>query len=132
MTERAHPMALLAALLLAVAATAHAQVPYISGGVGTDERAELAAKEKEYNLKIVTAETSGDFLGEVQVVIESARKQPILEAAMDGPIMLVKLPPGTYTIKATSGRDQVTQTVSVPAQGLREVNLRWSTSRKPQ
>ena len=51
---------------------------------------------------------------------------------MDGPIMLVKLPPGTYTIKATAGRDLVTQTVSVPAQGLREVNLRWGTSRQPR
>ena len=51
-----------------------ADVPYISGGTGADERAELLAKEKEYNLKIIGAAKSGDYLAGVKVVIESARR----------------------------------------------------------
>ena len=102
-----------------------ADVPYISGGTGADERAELLAKEKEYNLKIVGAAKSGDYLAGVKVVIESAKKERVLDTTMDGPILLAKLAPGTYTISATSGSQTLTQSVTIGGQGLRQVNFRW-------
>jgi hypothetical protein len=102
-----------------------ADAPYVSGGTGADERAELLAKEKEYNLKIVGAARSGDYLAGAKVVIESAKKERVLDATMDGPILLAKLAPGTYTIRATSGSQTLTQAVTIAAQGLRQVNFRW-------
>ena len=106
-----------------------ADVPYISGGAGADEREELRAKEKEYNLKIIAAEKAGDNLAGVKVLIESARKERVLDTTMEGPILLAKLAPGTYTIRATSERQTLTQTVTIPAQGLRQVDFRWGTSK---
>ena len=106
-----------------------ADVPYISGGTGADERAELLAKEKEYNLKIIAAEKSGDYLANVKVVIESARKEQVLDTTMEGPILLAKLAPGTYTIRATSDGQTLTRTVTIPAQGLRQVDFRWGISK---
>ena len=106
-----------------------ADLPYISGGIGADAREELLAKEKEYNLKIIAAETSGDYLAYVKVVIESARKEQVLDATMEGPILLAKLAPGTYTIRATSDGQTLTRTVTIPARGLRQVDFRWGTSR---
>jgi len=103
-----------------------ADVAYLSGGVGADSRDELLAKEKEYNLKIVAAETSGDYLAGVQVVIQSARKEQVLDATMEGPILLARLVPGRYTITAVSDGQTLTRTVTVPAQGLGRVDLRWS------
>jgi hypothetical protein len=100
-------------------------VAYVSGGAGVDEREALLTQEKDYSLKIVTAETSGDYLAGVQVVIESAKKQRLLETTMDGPILLAKLAPGTYTIRATSGEKTLTKTVTIAAQGLRLVDFRW-------
>ncbi|HEV2057367.1 MAG TPA: carboxypeptidase regulatory-like domain-containing protein [Methylomirabilota bacterium] len=99
--------------------------PYISGGAGADSREELLAKEKEYNLKVITADKSGDYLAGVKVVIESAKKEQVLDATMTGPILLAKLVPGTYTIRATSGGQTLTRTVTIAAQGLRQVDLRW-------
>jgi hypothetical protein len=106
-----------------------AEVPYISGGAGADAREELLAKEKEYNLKIIAAEKSGDYLAGVKVVIESARKEQMLDTTMEGPILLAKLAPGTYIIRATSGGQTLTQTVTIPAQGLRQMDFRWGISR---
>ena len=102
-----------------------ADVPYISGGAGADAREELLAKEKEYNLKVITAEKSGDYLAGVKVVIESARKEQVLDTTMEGPILLAKLAPGTYSIRATSDGQTLTRTVTIPAQGLRQVDFRW-------
>jgi hypothetical protein len=105
-----------------------ADVPYISGGAGEDARQELLAKERDYNLKIIAADKSGDYLADVQVVIESARKERVLDTTMDGPILLVKLSPGTYTIRATSRATTLTRRVTIAAQGLRQADFRWDVS----
>ena len=104
-------------------------VPYVSGGVGADSREELLAKEGEYNLKIVAAATSGDYLADVKIVIAAARNEQVLDATMEGPILLAKLSPGTYTVKATSDAQTQTKTVTIPTQGQRQIDFRWD--RKP-
>jgi hypothetical protein len=104
-------------MLILAAAVSAADVPHISGGVGSAEREELPAKERDYNLKVVTAMKSDDYLSGVQVVIESATKDRILETTMAGPILLAKLPPGSYTIEATAHGQTLRQTVTIEAQG---------------
>jgi hypothetical protein len=106
-----------------------ADVPHISGGIGSVEREELRAKEPDYNIKVITAMKSGDYLSGVVVVIESATKEPVLETTMTGPILLAKLPPGSYTIKATTGSQTLTQTVAIEARGLKQVDFRWTDAR---
>jgi len=123
-------LAMTTTALFTLAVTARAaDVPHISGGIGIDGREELRAKERDYNVKIITATKSGAYLSGVQVVIESAKKEPMLETTMAGPILLAKLPPGPYTIKATAGGQTLTQTVAAEAQGLKQVDFRWGDAR---
>ena len=130
MGRRIPVFATAAVVLLAFSLGARAaDVPSISGGAGLDAREELLAREKEYNLKIITAEKSGDYLSGVKVVIESASKERVLDTTMEGPILLARLAPGTYTVRATSDGQTLTQTVTIPAQGLRQADFRWDTPR---
>ena len=127
---RTHTRAIATTLLILLAFAAQApagDVAFVSGGVDADARAALLATEGDYNLKIITAEQSGDYLANVKVVIERARVT-VVDTTMDGPILLAKLPPATYTIRATSGRETLTRTVSVPAQGQRQAVLTWGTT----
>ena len=126
---RAVAMAVVVVLAVAFPAWA-ADVPHLSGGVGADERAALLSEEKNFNLKVVVADDTGDFLADVQVVIESAKKEPLLEVTMQGPILLAKLPAGGYTVKATSDEKTFTKTVTVPTQGLRTIDFRWPRAQK--
>jgi hypothetical protein len=103
-----------------------ADVPHMSGGVGFDGREEIQAAEKDHNLKVVAAEKTGDYLSDVKVVIESAKKERMLDTTMEGPILLAKLPPGTYTVRATFDGETQTRIVTVPAQGLRTLDFRWA------
>jgi len=124
------PLALTVMVVLMLAAPVRAaDVPHVSGGVGTAERDELRAKEREYNLKVVAAMKSGDYLSGVQVVIESATNERVLETTMAGPILMATLPPGSYTITATAGGQTLTQTVAIEAQRLRQVDFRWGDAR---
>ncbi len=130
MDRRIQVLATMAVVLLTFSMEVRAaDVPYISGGAGADAREELLAKEREYNLKIIAAEKSGDYLAGVKVVIESARKEQVLDTTMEGPILLAKLAPGTYTIRATSDGQMLTRRVTIPAQGLRQVDFRWGISK---
>jgi hypothetical protein len=117
------------ALLTLVVTAGAADVPHISGGIGSGERDELRTKEREYNLKIITAMKSGDYRSGVQIVIESSTKERMLETTMAGPILLAKLPPGSYTITATASGQTLTQTVAIEAQGLKQVDFRWGDGR---
>ena len=114
-------------LSLTVQAGAAGDVGYV-GGAGEDERQAIRAQEPEYNLKIVAADKAGDYLADVQVVIESAKKQRVFETTMGGPILLVKLVPGTYTIRATSDARTLSRTVTLAAHGLRHADFRWEVS----
>jgi len=129
MSRRVHPAVVAALALILAAPVRAADVLHVSGGVGSAERDELCTKERDYNLKVVTAMKSGDYLAGVQIVIESATSERMLETTMAGPILLATLPPGSYTIKAAAGGQTLTQTVAIEPQRLRQVDFRWSDAR---
>lgn len=103
-------------------------VPYVSGGVGLDEREALLqeAKQEGYNLKVVAAVSGGAYLADVRVSIADGQGKQVLEAAMDGPWLFAKLAPGRYTVTASDGQQSQKRTVNVPAIGTREVIFRWT------
>lgn len=76
-------------------------IPFISGGVGLEEREALAAKYKEYNLKLMFAATGGEYLADIKVEISDSRGKKVLVAAADGPWFFTNVPAGKYTVTAT-------------------------------
>jgi hypothetical protein len=106
-------------------AAAAPNVPHISGGVGLEGRDELRAKEGDYSLKITTAARSGAYLAGVRVIVEAAGGTRLLNTEMEGPLLLVQLPPGSYTIKATFEGDTLTRTMVIPPRGHRDTMFQW-------
>lgn len=116
-------------LIMPLAALAESQqgaeVAYVVGGVGASGRAEIEAVQDQYSLKLVFAYTNGDFLADVEVVITDAAGNRLLATDADGPWLLAKLPAGSYQVAATVDGETKTQQVSVPASGLKTVNILW-------
>lgn len=75
--------------------------PYLTGGVGSDERTALEEQGKAFNLKLAFAERRGPFLADVNVVITDRKGAEILSLASAGPWFYMQLPPGNYNVKAT-------------------------------
>lgn len=99
-------------------------IPYLSGGVGLEERDAIREKANDYNLWIWFARAgSGYFLADVKVSIEDARGQPVLDTVTNGPWLLVRVPPGRYTIR--TDQSDAAMTVSVGATGHTETILRF-------
>lgn len=92
-------------------------IPYVSGGIGEDERAALNAAAATYNLKLIfTDKGGGHYLSDINVSIKGAKGADVLEAVSDGPWFLAKLPPGTYRVSAGIADQRQTRSVTVGKQ----------------
>jgi len=100
-------------------------VTYISGGFGQGEQHALEAAAKKYNLEITNADKKGEFTAGANLVIRSKSGRDVLRASNTGPLFYAKLPPGNYTIQATSGGQKRVRHVKIAAKGSTDVHLIW-------
>ena len=100
-------------------------IRYTSGGVGEGERAELKALSGQFNLRLLFAmQGSGDYLADIRVTILNNRGETVLSAESNGPWFYVQLPPGAYTVEASTADQSQRQKATV---GVRQsvLNFYW-------
>ncbi len=108
-------------------ARAPSGVMYVTGGVGTEAMDLLKSMEKNFNLKLIFANTSGAYLSDVKVTIVDASGNVVLDAMSEGPLLMAKLPAGSYRVDATFGGHPESRKVTVAANKLLTVDFRWAT-----
>ena len=101
-------------------------IVYVTGGVGSESMNLLKSMERDFNLKLVLANTSGAYLGDVKVTILDASGQVVLDATSDGPLLMAKLPAGGYRVDATFGGHPKSRKITVAAKMLSTIDLRWA------
>jgi hypothetical protein len=110
------------------AARANAAVPAITGGVSLNARDALRTQERDANLKMVFALNTGNYVSDVQVKVVDSKGNVVIDDTSNGPWLLAKLPPGTYTATATYNGKPITQKFTVGKSGLRTAQFRWPAS----
>ncbi len=101
-------------------------IPYISGGIGSDEREALSERARDFNLKLVFATTARAFLADIAVQIADENGNTIVNALSEGPWFFAKLPPGKYTVSATTGEETVRQNVKIQQTGQSVLYFFWT------
>ncbi len=90
--------------------------PFISGGIGQGEIASLDAERSRYSLKVVTAaRVTGAFLAEVSVRVKNAEGRAVFERKLDGPVLLIDLPLGRFTVEASFRGEQHEKVTTIHA-----------------
>ena len=102
-------------------------VSYVSGGIGTDLRDQLSSRANDFNLKLVFALTSGEYVSGVRVAIADAAGKTLVDTTSEGPWLLTKLPVGSYQVVATFAGNAVKRHVAVGAAKLRTIDFRWAS-----
>ena len=74
------------------------QISYTSGGVGQDEEQAFKREAPNWPLALQFSGAGGEFIADVHISIMKRDGTKVLEAVSQGPFMLVKLPPGAYTL----------------------------------
>jgi hypothetical protein len=130
--------ALVALSFAAIAGSAAAQAPlpeprttpagvtYLNGGVGDEEIQAIKAAMKDYTLGLLFSRTGGEYVASVAVTIKDAKGATAFEVPSAGPYLLVKLPPGKYSVVANYRDQSKTQPVTVVAGPVKTpVSFQW-------
>ncbi|KFB67200.1 hypothetical protein [Candidatus Accumulibacter vicinus] len=76
---------------------------WMSGGIGDEAREDMRKVAAAYNVHVMFSEQRGNYLAGIPfTVARLARgsRQQIYAAVSDGPLLYLKLPPGSYQIAA--------------------------------
>lgn len=101
-------------------------ISYVSGGVGDESTDRLNSMAGEFNLKLVFAMKSGEYLSGVRVVIIDAKGKTLLDTTSEGPWLLTRLPAGNYRIVASFAGKAEKRQVAVGVNKLRTIDFRWA------
>ena len=100
-------------------------IPYLSGGIGDEEREAIDRARNNYNIKLVLAEASGSYVSDVTLHITTVLGEPVISIPSAGPLVLLQLPPGTYLINAAYEGRNAQKRFDVSDNLAQTVNVLW-------
>ena len=100
------------------------QISYTSGGVGQDEEQAFEREAPNWPLALQFSGVGGEFIADVHVSIIKRDGTKVLEAVSQGPFMLVKLPPGAYTLHVAYKHQEQQKNVNIS--GHASAAFRWN------
>jgi hypothetical protein len=99
-------------------------ITYITGGVGQPESTAMKAEGGRHDLMLTFANRRGEFLADVKVNIANRQGETVLDI-VSGPILLVDLPSGRYTVRADVNGDLLARTIDVGGRHHKQVAYSW-------
>jgi hypothetical protein len=103
-------------------------VAYLTGGVGKDQVVAIKKAASRYPLSlefVQHAKPKGEFLADVDVTIKDHAGKDVLKTVSDGPFLLVKVPPGKYTIVAQANGKAKTVHATITSRKPEHLVLVW-------
>lgn len=85
-----------------VVRTAPGGVEYVNGGAGAEAQEAIGKMQSSFALKLVFATSTGAYAVADRVSVTRGSAS-VLDVERAGPLLLVKLPPGSYRVEATAG-----------------------------
>ncbi len=79
------------------------QIAWMSGGIGDEALEDMRKVAAAYNVHVVFSEPRGNYLAGIPFTVArlaSGNQQQIYSAVSEGPVLYLKLPPGSYQIAA--------------------------------
>ena len=103
-------------------------VECLSGGIGLEESTAIKGASRHWPLSLVfsvQAAGKAEFASDVKLEIRDAKGVSVLETTASGPFLLAKLPPGSYSLRATLVGKTLERKVQIKAGSSARVELVW-------
>lgn len=105
------------------------QTEYLTGGIGEEESRAILKEGSSWPLMLELAQADtprAAFISDVLVTIKDGSGNTVLETVTEGPYLLVKLPPGKYSLDATYESTKRHRDLSIQKGGSKKITLLWS------
>ncbi|QBF25632.1 carboxypeptidase regulatory-like domain-containing protein [Pseudomonas tructae] len=100
-------------------------VSYVTGGIGVDESRAIE-QIQGYNLHLTfSSGPENKYVPDVDLTLQGAQGQAVLQLSQVGPIVLVKLPAGKYSVVASRNGEQQRAAVTLVPGQVGTLNLHW-------
>lgn len=101
-------------------------ITYMSGRIGVDEAKAMREAARHYPLSMVfSANKHNEYLADVNFTIKDKAGNEVLSTVSDGPIILLKLPAGRYSIEAEIEGKTLHRIVQIQANDERQIAFHW-------
>lgn len=80
--------------------TPQAAVPWMSGGIGDEALDEMRKAAAAYSVHLVFSDREGSYLAGIPFTVTKANGRELYSGVSPGPLLYLKLPPGSYQIAA--------------------------------
>jgi hypothetical protein len=98
---------------------------YMTGGIGEEESTEMLSAARRWPLALEFAVKAGDqaqWMANVDVTVTDHRGATVLQATSEGPLLLARLAPGNYTVRASASGKTLQRKVHIaPGESARAV-----------
>lgn len=104
------------------------QVEFLSGGIGADESDAIKKEAVSWPLLLELAQAGSpraEYISDVPVTISDESGQIVLDTVAEGPFLLVKLPPGKYSLDATYQSIKLYRQLNIQKGQHEKVTLIW-------
>lgn len=99
---------------------------YVSGGVGEESLDRINSLASDFNIKLVFALSTGEYLSDVKIAIADRTGKTLLDTTSEGPWFLATLPAGTYQVVATFAGKEVKRQIAIGPEKLKTIHFRWN------
>ena len=86
---------------------------FTCGGIGLGSSKAMLAARKDYPLSLLFASSNGEYMASVNLTIKDDKGASVLSVPSTGPICLVKLPEGRYTVEGQALGKTKSQSVAI-------------------
>lgn len=93
------------------------RIASMSGGVGDEARAEMRQAAGAYNVHVMFSGRGGRYLAGIPYSVGGRQDREVHSGISEGPLLYLKLPPGSYQLVAEIDGAAQSRRIRVPAAG---------------
>ncbi|BCT68063.1 hypothetical protein [Nitrosospira sp. NRS527] len=108
------------------------EVAFLSGGIGEDESEAIKKEAISWPLMLELAQAAtprAEYIGDVPVTISNESGKIVLDTIAEGPFLLIKLPPGKYSLDATYQSIKLYRQLNIQKGQHEKLTLIWPAVR---
>ena len=107
------------------------QVDYLNGGVGQEQADLMRQMSDRFPVRLTFTQHNGtydtdEFIAGVRLRVTDAAGRTVLDLADQGPIFLLRLPDGTYTVEAEHEGDVKTRRFRIAGDRHQDIGFSWA------